>query len=114
MKPDRRIVSSSLSARILAHLLDAGHSQVEIAHMLGVTQGFVSLVKSRERSLTLDHVERLSDTLGMPLGAFMLAATEPAKGTKYPKKLFKSSANIVKLGDKVRGAILRGATPKST
>ena len=106
-------MSSSLSARIIGYLLDHGHSQANIAKMLGVSPGFVSLVKSRERGLTLDHVERLADELSIPLGAFMLAATVPPKGTKYPKKLFASTAKIIKMCDDLREAMLNGTPAKS-
>lgn len=110
MKADRRIVSSSLSARIVAYLLKQGHSQANIAHMLGVSQGFVSLVKSRERGLTLDHLERVCLELSVPLGVFLLAATKPARGVKYPKELFEMSERIVRKCDAARAAIMNSAT----
>jgi transcriptional regulator with XRE-family HTH domain len=108
MKPDRRIASSSLSSRIIGYLLEQGHSQADVAHMLGVSQGFISLVKSKERGLTLDHLERLADALSMPLGEFMLAATEPARGAKYPKELFKGSTKVIRMADKLHDAIMHG------
>jgi transcriptional regulator with XRE-family HTH domain len=113
MKVDRRIASSSLSARVVAYLLEKGHNQADIAHRLGVSQGFVSLVKSRERGLTLDHLERLADSFSLPFGAFMLAATKPPKGTKYPKELFAASEKIIKMCDKLHSTIMRGSTTAS-
>jgi transcriptional regulator with XRE-family HTH domain len=110
MKLDRRIASSSLSSRIIGYLLEQGHSQVDIAQMLGVSQGFISLVKSKERGLTLDHLERLAESISVPLGEFMLAATEPAKGAKYPKELFKNSAKVIRMADKLHEAIMQGGT----
>jgi predicted transcriptional regulator len=113
MKSDRRNVSSSLSARIIAYLVQHNHSQVDIARLLGVSQGFVSLVKSRERCLTLDHLERMSESLSVPLGAFLLAVTEPRKGSKYPKELFKMTARLMKMGDKLHRTIMRsGMAPR--
>ena len=112
MKPDRRIASSSLSSRIIGYLLEQGHSQADIAQMLGVSQGFISLVKSKERGLTLDHLDRLAESSSVPLGEFMLAATEPPKGAKHPRELFKSSAKIIRMADKLDDAIMHGGTAR--
>jgi len=107
MKSERRNVSSPLSARIIQYVIGQKHSQLEVARMLGTSESFVSLVKSRERCLTLDHLERLTDSLSVPLGAFLLAVTEPPKGAKNPKALFKSSAKVIKMADVAIEAIMR-------
>ncbi|WP_428939832.1 helix-turn-helix domain-containing protein [Fontivita pretiosa] len=67
---DRRSASTSLSAKIIACLTQRGHTQADIARILGVMPGFVSLVKSRERALTLDHLERIIQALSVPLEPF--------------------------------------------
>jgi transcriptional regulator with XRE-family HTH domain len=75
-KSDRRTLSSSLSGDVLQWLLSRGHTQADVARLLGVSEAFVSLVKSRERALTLDHLESLTAALGVPLGAMMIQVTE--------------------------------------
>ena len=110
---DRRHVSSSLSARVIQYLRQRGHSQADIARMLRVSEGFVSLVKSMERSLTIDHLDLISEALSVPIGALLLAATEPPKGAKDVKQLFALSAQIIEKADAARRAILRGATTTS-
>lgn len=110
---DRRIVSSSLSARIVQYLREQGRAQVEIARMLGVSEPFISLVKSKERSLTLDHVERLAESLGVPMGALLLAMTPSLKDKKGAKNLFNLSAEVLKKADIARRAVLRGEVPSS-
>ena len=57
----RRQPSSFLSSKILMYLIEQGYRQQEIAEILGVTAGFISLVKSQQRSFTLDHLERLAE-----------------------------------------------------
>src|SRR4051794_24522193 len=81
MMHHRRIVSSELSSDIVGFLLHRGHTQSQIAKILGVSAPFVSLVKNRERSLTLDHVERLHTRLGIPLGEFFIALAGWSDGT---------------------------------
>jgi transcriptional regulator with XRE-family HTH domain len=104
MKSDRRIISSSLSVDIVEYLRRKKLTQVQIAKMLGVSEGFISLVKSRERSLTLDHLERIVQTLDVPLGAFLLGVMKPPKGAKA-RKLYEMTAEIMRQGDIMHQAI---------
>ena len=57
----RRQPSSLLSSKVLSYLIQEGYRQQEVAEILGVTEGFISLVKSQQRSFTLDHLEKLAD-----------------------------------------------------
>src|SRR5438105_4207589 len=107
---DRRQISSSLSAKMVDYLRSRGHAQADIARMLGVSEAFVSLVKSKERSLTIDHFERLSEALSVPLGALLLAITEQSGNSGNAKKLYELSARVVEQADSARAAILRGAS----
>jgi hypothetical protein len=75
--------------------------------MLGVSQGYVSLVKSRERGLTLDHLERISLELSVPLGAFLTAVTEPPAGTPDPDGKRAVLTEGLKKVDEVRESIMR-------
>src|SRR6267142_2060453 len=98
---DRRVMSTSLSAKIIEYLRAAGYSQVKIARMLGVSESYISLVRARERSLTLDHIERLSDMLSMPIGALFIAVLGGGK-QKKGKKLDATFVKIMHLCDQAR------------
>lgn len=106
---DRHIISSSLSARVIEHLRKK-HTQVEIARMLGVSEGFISLIKNRERSLTIDHLELLAEAMSVPLGAMLMAITESKKPSKDSRQLSVLSARIMEKADKTHEATLSGAT----
>ena len=110
---DRRILSSSLSAKVIDYLRRRGHTQAQIARMLRVSEGFVSLVKSRERSLTLDHLELLSLALSVPLGAMLIAVTKPPSKGKYDRKLFEISERIMLQADLAREQMLRQRATKA-
>jgi transcriptional regulator with XRE-family HTH domain len=101
----RRIVSSRFSSRIVEYLKSLGHTQAAIAKLLGVSEPFVSLVKSRERSLTLDHLERLVDRLGVPMGAFFIALAEWREGARL--KANDPFARIMKAADQADAAMMR-------
>lgn len=102
----RRIVSSRLSSRVVEYLRSLGHSQAAIAKLLGVSEPFVSLVKSRDRSLTLDHIERLADRLDKPLGEFFIGLAEWRDGAR--RKSNDPFVRSMKLSDRARASILRG------
>ncbi|HEX8524660.1 MAG TPA: helix-turn-helix transcriptional regulator [Tepidisphaeraceae bacterium] len=111
---NRRTLSSSLSSQIVEYLRGRGHAQAELARMLGVSEGFISLVKSRDRSLTIDHLERLAEALSVPLGALLVAATAPMGQSRETKELSDLSTRIIEKADAARRAILRGMPAPST
>src|SRR3954470_5599959 len=103
---NRRSASISLSSDVLAWLLGRGLSQAEIARMLGVSQGYISLVKSRERALTLDHLSALADELKLPLGAMMLQVSPPPKQMNpETARLFEVTERLIRKADAVEAAI---------
>jgi hypothetical protein len=106
---ERRTVSSTLSADVVNYLCAHGRKQSDIARMMHVSEGFVSLVKSRERCLTLDHLELVTDFLSVPLGAFLLAVAEPKTKNLDPeqKKLVETTSRILRKADEATNAIMR-------
>lgn len=86
-RTDRRTLSSSLSSDVLKWLLARNYSQADIARLLGVSEPFISLVKSRERSFTLDHMNALAEALQTPLGALLLSITEREAKTPEQKEM---------------------------
>jgi transcriptional regulator with XRE-family HTH domain len=107
---DRKAVSSTLSADVIGYLRERGYKQSDVAKMLGVTEGYISLVKARERALTLDHLELLAKSVSMPLGALLLAVSAPKMKAVDAEhaKLVDLAARIVRKADEAAGAIMRG------
>jgi transcriptional regulator with XRE-family HTH domain len=111
---DRRTLSSSLSADVIAFLRKRGHSQARISRMLGVSESYVSLVKSRERALTLDHMELLAEKLGLPLGALLLAVVpRPRNPSPDVKSFFKLAARLIEKADVAEQAILNSFSSRA-
>ncbi len=52
--------------------LVAGLSQEDLAHRAGRSMRYISLLESRRHQPTLDTLKRLSDGLGISLGAFVI------------------------------------------
>ena len=104
---DRRTASTSLSAKVIEYLRKRGFSQADIARMLHVSEGYVSLVKQRERGLTLDHLELLAMSLSMPLGAMLLAVSKPARISKRDAAKFRGIDRLIRQCDRVVELILK-------
>src|SRR4051794_19650151 len=103
---NRRVASISLSADVLKWLLGRGHSQADVARMLGVSQGYISLVKSRERALTLDHLSALADAMKLPLGAMMLQVSPPPRRMNAETAaLFEVTEKLIRKADAAEAAI---------
>jgi transcriptional regulator with XRE-family HTH domain len=103
---NRRTASISLSSDVLAWLLDRGLSQTDVARILGVSQGYISLVKSRERALTLEHLSVLADAMKLPLGAMLLQVTpRPVRMTQDTAALFAVTERLIQKADKAAAAI---------
>src|SRR2546421_12828061 len=101
-----RAASISLSYDVLMWLIGRGSSQADVARMLGVSEGYISLVKSRERALTVDHLSALADTLKLPLGAMLLQVSPPpARMTSETAELFEVTERLIRKADVAAGAI---------
>jgi transcriptional regulator with XRE-family HTH domain len=68
----KRTVSASFSSDIVNYLIDRDYSITEIARLLNVSKSFLSRVKSRERSFTVDHLLILERALKRPLPLLLL------------------------------------------
>jgi transcriptional regulator with XRE-family HTH domain len=109
---DQRKVSSLLSSKLLGYLIAQGHSQADVARILGVSEGFVSLVKSQRRSLTLDHVEAAAEGIQMSLGELLIQATEPRKASKKAAGMLRVTSRLIRKTDQMRTMLRREAVKK--
>ena len=107
----RRQPSSLLSWKILSYLIQQGYRQQEVAEMLGVTEGFISLVKSQQRSFRLDHLERLAEAQNLQLGEFFIEVARPKKKKSEAARFFPATERILRKAD-VAIAALRGEPRK--
>jgi len=77
---ERRKVSSEVSAALVEYVLkEAAITQEHLADALEVSPAFISRVRARERSFTIDHLAALESLMNVPLGAILLAAVPMAQ-----------------------------------
>ena len=112
MRKRRRVASIGLSADILGFVLKRGQSQAQVARTLGVTGGYISLVKSQQRSLTLDHLIMLARSIGMPLGEFLIQVTDRPNASKKAREMLDGTARVMRMTDEMTEMIRRNRTTK--
>ena len=102
---ERRTVSTSISADVVEYLLQGGMSLAEIAEILGVTKSFVSRVKSRQRSLTLDHLAALERVMGKPLPLLLIEATPKEDVPADLLPLYEATKSVLRSSMRLRKAL---------
>jgi transcriptional regulator with XRE-family HTH domain len=95
-----RTVSSSLSGDVIDLLLERGMTLTAIAEAMGTSKSFVSRVKSRSRSLTIDHLIALEAAVGEPLPVLLLEATPIESVRPELRPLYRSTLRVVSGGKK--------------
>jgi transcriptional regulator with XRE-family HTH domain len=101
MRSHRGMASVTLSIQVIEYLVKKGYSQADIARMIGLSEGFVSLVKSRERAFTVQHLRTIADRLNIPLGAFLLSASPLDPKTPKQAEFAAVTERVSRLADKV-------------
>jgi transcriptional regulator with XRE-family HTH domain len=97
---ERRKISSDVSAALVDYVLrEARLSQEQLAEALEVSPAFVSRVRSRERSFTVDHLAAIEQLLGVPLGAILLAAVPLPPVRPQTRKLHELARQAIAQAD---------------
>jgi transcriptional regulator with XRE-family HTH domain len=85
---ERRKISSDVSASLTEYvLLKSGLSQEALADALEVSPAFISRVRTKERSFTIDHLAAIESLMKVPLGAILLAAVPLPTPRQETRKL---------------------------
>ncbi len=104
-----RSVSSPLSGDVIDLLIKRGMTLGVIAEAIGATKSFVSRVKSRSRSLTIDHLTALEAKLGEPLPLLLLEATPADSIPPGLQPLYRSTRKVLAGGRKLKPPVPRRA-----
>jgi len=90
-----RVVSSGISGDVIELLISRGMTLTSIAEAIGVTKSFLSRVKARSRSLTIDHLVALEAVIGEPLPLLLLHATPMASVPERLRSLYRSTEAVL-------------------
>ena len=79
-----KYISQTLSQSIVTHLRKKGMTLKQIGDLMGVSESFVSYVKSGDRNFTITRLRKLEKALKQPLPLLFL---ETVDATSIPKEL---------------------------
>jgi transcriptional regulator with XRE-family HTH domain len=102
---ERRTVSTRVSADVIEYLISQGSSLAQIASVLGVTKSFISRVRSRQRSLTLDHLAMLEDFAGRPLPLLLIEATPELDVPPNLRPLYEATKSVLRSSFRLRKSL---------
>lgn len=71
-----RDVRPTVSSAIVRHLQDEGMTLKDIARLLGLSGSFISRVRNKQRSFTLEHLTTLERVIKKPLPIILIEAAE--------------------------------------
>jgi transcriptional regulator with XRE-family HTH domain len=100
---------ASLSSDVINLLVKRGMTLLEIAQATGTTKSFISRVKSKSRSLTIDHLIELEQTIGEPLPLLLLQATPIQSVRSDLRPLYRATLKVVSVGKAAKPARKRSA-----
>lgn len=95
-----RVISSALSGDVIDLLIRRGMTLTGIADAIGVSKSFLSRVRGRSRSLTIDHLMALEAAVGEPLPLLLLESRPLESVPAALRPLYKSTLKVVSGGRK--------------
>jgi transcriptional regulator with XRE-family HTH domain len=95
MMTEPRAVAASLSADVINLLHKRGMTLAALAEATGTTTSFMSRVKSRSRSLTIEDLVALEAAVGEPLPLLLLRASPHASIAPDKRSLFEATKRLL-------------------
>jgi transcriptional regulator with XRE-family HTH domain len=96
----KRKVSSDVSAALVEYVLkEAKITQEFLADVLEVSPAFISRVRARERSFTVDHLAAFETLMKVPLGVILLAAVPLPNPRPETRKLHELARRAIAQAD---------------
>lgn len=78
VRPQPKSIYPTLSSDIVKYLQQQGLTLRKVGDLLGLSESFISRVRKKQRSFTLDHLVRLEQATGRALPVILLEATQPS------------------------------------
>ena len=104
---EQRSVYPTLSSDIVRYLQSQGLTLRTIGELLGLSESFVSRVRRRQRSLTLEHLAKLEQATGQALPMILLAATELDSVPAESRPVYEVFRNLFAQADERRAPIAK-------
>jgi DNA-binding transcriptional MerR regulator len=96
----RRFVYPTISRNVVKYLQAKGMELKKIGALLDLSESFISRVGRRERSFTLEHLDKLEKMLKKPLPIILIEAVEMSSVPKDLRNAYKAFKDaMAEIGD---------------
>jgi transcriptional regulator with XRE-family HTH domain len=75
-RSQQKSIYPTLSSDIVKYLQEQGLTLRKVGELLGLSESFISRVRKKQRSFTLDHLVKLEQATGRALPVILLEATQ--------------------------------------
>jgi transcriptional regulator with XRE-family HTH domain len=90
-----KVISHTLSSDIVHYLQDEGKTLKEIGILMGLSESYISYVKSGSHKFTETRLKKLEKSLGKPLPLILLQAVNKQKIPKELKPQYEALKKIL-------------------
>jgi transcriptional regulator with XRE-family HTH domain len=95
----QKSVYPTLSSDIVRYLQEQGLTLRKVGDLLGLSESFISRVRKKQRSFTLDHLVRLEQATGRALPVILLEATQPSSVPDELRPIYDAFRNLLMAGE---------------
>ena len=111
VRSQQKSVYPTLSSDIVRYLQEQGLTLRKVGELLGLSESFISRVRRKERSFTLDHLLRLERATGRALPVILFEATQPDSVPGELRPIYNGFRSLF-AGGEMRGTDLSRAEGK--
>jgi transcriptional regulator with XRE-family HTH domain len=118
-KPDRtrrettrspqKSIYPTLSSDIVKCLQEQGLTLRKVGELLGLSESFISRVRRKQRSFTLDHLVKLERATGRALPVILLEATEPGSVPDELRPIYSAFRHLLAGGEGQDNGLPKGS-----
>jgi transcriptional regulator with XRE-family HTH domain len=94
------------------YLQEQGLTLRKVGDLLGLSESFISRVRKKQRSFTLDHLVKLEQATGRALPVILLEATQPGSVPDELRPIYDAFRNLF-AGDEARDRSFPGGPKES-
>jgi len=103
----KRVSSHTVSSDVVNYLIAAGHTQKQLADVLGVDRSYISHVAKGSRNLIVTDLERLAKMQGVTLPELLVKATPITSVPQEMREGYRLFLQGIRAAEEARASLAR-------
>lgn len=109
----RKEIEANLSADLVRYLQKRGMTFRQIAETIGLSVPFISRVANKKRSLTIEHLLRIEDALGIPLPLLLLEVSAQGAVPERLAPFYERARTVLSAGSELESLFRQSDQPQN-